>query len=1187
MSRFRDHAGSDELRAALDYLRQGASVIPIHTVIRQPGGSFRCSCSKGFACRDPGKHPAMPAWKRYQTERADEGTLRAWFGGPQPRNVGIVTGAVSGNIFVVDVDVGGGKLGQETWDALQVANDDVPHTVEARTGSGGRHLLFRERPGVIIKTGANVLGSGVDVRGEGGYVVASPSQHVSGRRYEWREGCQPSDVLVADAPAWLLDRVGHDAVPIAGTVSVSAPAPIERDASGLITDGREGYMLRMASASIINLMKLHGRPTTPEEVFADAWPIYEARVGVQVAGKTLEQEGRGPTAMRSKIAAQLRACASGAWDEGHAVLQQARLQHDPHTAQPVRPHRLPPYYPACAEPRDEALERQRELISTRIRDGALRAGVRREVRRRAKEAIAADESLTGKQKRAVRRRIRRKVMRERRLLKLPCVRIALITGSQGTGKTRLSIEEIAEIKGDVVICDTQPSLAKAEEVARDYRVVATANSMPALVCRGRGAPDPEADDNARMCRRHEVVNRAARKGINIRKAICQTCPFAGECGYLRQEAAIQAMGERGLFLQAREYLFFPSPAPAPDILIADEAVTITAIADVVEFSPHELQDVVSYFGGSDLANVIRANETINKLADALKQSEPLKALRDANVTIKDLSFACRMLESAGDARRPEIDGRMSDDDIDKALASIKGSEIANALMTVDAVIREMKTGRDTLTAVVYDPRRKVKVNGREERLPRLRVHRLHGLRGVNGGTTVLLLDGTGSPDLNRALFGVDLEHHHIPIERDAYVTGTKGKSYSRQSITGCDSYGKPIPNKMAAAARLRVEIAGVATDEAKAGPALLAATLRAIEAIVEMQMLPDTVRTGHFGAVRGINAWEDCVTSVCVGREGVSIEQLEDMTRAYMAEDPEPFVSFDKAPPEEWPWQTWPYRASRGRRMRDGSVQPIEVEVHPDPRCQEVLEQIREAEAVQTADRTRPIFNRRSLILANDLCLDVTYDRILTHAELVAGGTRWERAWQANGVLPLGAADLHQVHHGLFPTEEAARNALKKDPPKWGPTPNRYSIWAETPFTYRRVGQPGRVSRILVDVQRHPDPRAAVEMVLGPLAMFNAEPTASASHAAKAPMTPLDQLAQQPSAGVRLWLQSTEVVPHIRMLLEREGTGRGRVVLIPRLESARDIEIVIPGGFNVTPRLAQALKALPDVERVDDIRQLQ
>ena len=84
-------------------------------------------------------------------------------------------------------------------------------------------------------------------------------------------------------------------------------------------------------------------------------------------------------------------------------------------------------------------------------------------------------------------------------------------------------------------------------------------------------------------------------------------------------------------------------------------------------------------------------------------------------------------------------------------------------------------------------------------------------------------------------------------------------------------------------------------------------------------------------------------------------------------------------------------------------------------------------------------------------------------------------------------------------------------------------------------------------------------------------------------VTSLDEAATQAGAGMRVWLERTEAVAHIRTLLEREGRGKGRVVLVPRLDAAQDVEITLPGGFNVTPRLAQAMKVLPGVGRVDDL----
>jgi DNA polymerase-3 subunit alpha len=81
----------------------------------------------------------------------------------------------------------------------------------------------------------------------------------------------------------------------------------------------------------------------------------------------------------------------------------------------------------------------------------------------------------------------------------------------------------------------------------------------------------------------------------------------------------------------------------------------------------------------------------------------------------------------------------------------------------------------------------------------------------------------------------------------------------------------------------------------------------------------------------------------------------------------------------------------------------------------------------------------------------------------------------------------------------------------------------------------------------------------------------------------LDEAAAKAGASLRVWLDRTEAVPHIRALLEREGRGKGRVTLVPKTGFERNLDVVLPGGFNVSPRLAQAMKMVPGVERVEDV----
>jgi DNA polymerase-3 subunit alpha len=81
----------------------------------------------------------------------------------------------------------------------------------------------------------------------------------------------------------------------------------------------------------------------------------------------------------------------------------------------------------------------------------------------------------------------------------------------------------------------------------------------------------------------------------------------------------------------------------------------------------------------------------------------------------------------------------------------------------------------------------------------------------------------------------------------------------------------------------------------------------------------------------------------------------------------------------------------------------------------------------------------------------------------------------------------------------------------------------------------------------------------------------------------LDEAASKAGAGLRIWLDRTESLPHIRSLLDREGKGRGRVTLVPKIGLERSLDVVLPGMFNVSPRLAQAMKMVPGVELVEDV----
>ena len=348
------------------------------------------------------------------------------------------------------------------------------------------------------------------------------------------------------------------------------------------------------------------------------------------------------------------------------------------------------------------------------------------------------DALTPAQRAAMRRRVRKEVMAERGLDHVPAPKRQLITGSQGTGKTTTAISEIAAGREEVIIWVTEPTRAKAEEVAGDYRNIAARGSPPAKVVYGRSADDPDRPGET-MCPRHVVAQKIAARGLSVRETLCSECPLRETCGFLRQAGDIMAMGRCGVFFMARDYLFLPAcPAPNPDIIIADEVLTITAVDEVVEFPPSLLRTVLQCCGGPE-EDLVRAGAVLQCLHDALHHPRTLALLRDSGVQTKELTFVKVLLETELKFRRTRfcINGRMSDFAIEAGLATVETGEIGQVLACVKAILKEMPTGRDQLNAVVYDAAQEVMVNGRKERQPRIRVHALRPMRPIKRKTTVL------------------------------------------------------------------------------------------------------------------------------------------------------------------------------------------------------------------------------------------------------------------------------------------------------------------------------------------------------------------------------------------------------------------------------------------------------------------
>jgi hypothetical protein len=192
--------------AALFYAARGWRIFPLHGVINAV-----CTCGRPD-CPSPGKHPLVR--RGLYDATTDEVVIRSWWRGWRRANVGLVTGAQSG-IAVVDVDL---PTAFASLDRLIDAG--ISRTLTALTGGGGVHLFYRCADSSLGNSAGRLPGlegdlPGVDLRANGGYVVAPPSVHRGGSRYVWLDRGRE----LAPAPSWLRQP---KRIPVAGPIPTPA-----------------------------------------------------------------------------------------------------------------------------------------------------------------------------------------------------------------------------------------------------------------------------------------------------------------------------------------------------------------------------------------------------------------------------------------------------------------------------------------------------------------------------------------------------------------------------------------------------------------------------------------------------------------------------------------------------------------------------------------------------------------------------------------------------------------------------------------------------------------------------------------------------------------------------------------------------------------------------------------------------
>lgn len=194
----------DLLQACVQHL--GAAVLAIWGVDE----NGHCRCPKGTDCGAPGKHPnARLCPNGFKNATRDISIIRQWVRQAPKGNWAIRCGEpMPGGGFLGAFDWDPRNGSAESLDQIAAQGHELPDSVLQNSGGGGGHLLWRFKHSPASRS----VAPGIDLQGDGKYIVVAPSRHHSKGTYSWELGQGPGEITVADAPEWLAEET-DEAVP--------------------------------------------------------------------------------------------------------------------------------------------------------------------------------------------------------------------------------------------------------------------------------------------------------------------------------------------------------------------------------------------------------------------------------------------------------------------------------------------------------------------------------------------------------------------------------------------------------------------------------------------------------------------------------------------------------------------------------------------------------------------------------------------------------------------------------------------------------------------------------------------------------------------------------------------------------------------------------------------------------------
>ena len=671
--------------------------------------------------------------------------------------------------------------------------------------------------------------------------------------------------------------------------------------------------------------------------------------------------------------------------------------------------------------------------------------------------------------------------------------------SLGVGKSTTARKHAASMlrrlrqKGDrrgIVIA--VPTHQLGDEQARGFEALddAKTGALTAAVWRGRDANDPDAGGHT-MCRDREAVRAAKEAGANVEDTCCKSgrgddakvCQFYSVCGYQKQKHK-----SADLWLVAHEMLFTDKPKAVPDVaaVIVDEAPWksgLEGIGGEGTFIPLDALD--------HLRKNLPDNEKLKGLdRDVLGQvlGELHTALRSHGdgPLERDILEAASITHDMLAQARALIWNALADADMFPGMDLAARREAAAAVAGNRNVLRTQKLLNAAMALMADDG---PSVSGWAELVMHddARCVRLKGRKAVRKGWTAptLLMDAHQDVAL--------LRHYWPSVELTADITAATQHMRVRQ-VADRGAFGKTAlgafkpkagdkPRKSAVKLASKVQAAALAEARRLGGKALIVGNKQFTDDWRDScAPIPPSVELANYNAVSGRDGWKDARLIVAIGRTQPMPSAIEDMAEALTGR------AVERVDAGAW------YQRADG--LVAGML--LDCDRHPDAVAESIRHAIAECEVLQALGRgrgaNRTADNPLDVLVLGALPIGLEAEAV-SWADIEPGAADLMLA--GAGMALESPTDAARMFPSLWPSAGAAKKAFQRERENNGSPageqgdisvidilirdcpPDRFRV-----ATYQKAGPKQHKARVAYDPDLVPDPRAALEARLGPLAMF-------------------------------------------------------------------------------------------------------